>query len=64
MTNDMVFAEKVSKNFRAPMRGDIVTFDDPVNEGRILIKRVIATEGQTVDIKNNCLFVDGTEQEE
>ena len=64
MTNDMVFAEKLSKNFREPMRGDIVTFDDPVNEGRILIKRIIATEGQTVDIKNNCLFVDGTEQEE
>lgn len=64
MTNDMVFAEKISKHFRAPMRGDIVTFDDPVNNGRILIKRVIATEGQTVDIRNNCLYVDDVEQEE
>lgn len=64
MTGDMVFAEKVSVKFASPKAGDIVTFNDPQNDGRILIKRVIATAGQTVDIRNNKLYVDNVEQHE
>ena len=64
MTGDMAFAEKVTYKFRAPQAGEIVTFDDPINSGRILIKRVIATEGQKIDIKNNKLYIDGEEQDE
>lgn len=64
MTGDMVFAEKVSYKLGAPKPGDIVTFNDPLNDGRILIKRVIATEGQVVDIKNNKLYINGIEQYE
>lgn len=60
-TGDMVFAEKVSKNFSKPKAGQIVTFQDPNNDGRILIKRILATEGQTVDIKNNKLYIDDEE---
>lgn len=63
-TGDMVFAEKVSKNFESPKAGQIVTFDDPKNEGRILIKRIIATGGQTVDIRNNKLYIDDEEANE
>ncbi len=50
MTGDMVFAEKVSYYFRDPQPGDIVTFADPEIPGRTLIKRCIATAGQTIDI--------------
>ncbi len=64
MTGDMVFAEKISPKVTTPKKGDIVTFDDPLNSGRILIKRVVATGGQTVDIKNNKLYIDGVEQNE
>ena len=64
MTGDMAFAEKITYKFRAPQAGEIVTFDDPINSGRILIKRVIATEGQKIDIKNNKLYIDGEEQDE
>ena len=58
---DMVFSEKVSYYFREPQRGDIVTFADPDTRypGRILIKRVIATEGQTVDVRDGLVYVDG-----
>ena len=64
MTGDMVFAEKISHNFASPKRGDIITFEDPNTANRILIKRVIAVGGQTVDIKNNKVYVDDAELDE
>ncbi len=60
----MVFAEKISPKVGKAKPGTIVTFDDPLISGRVLIKRVIATEGQVVDIKNNKLYIDGEEQDE
>ena len=60
MTNDMVFSEKVTYYTRSPERGDIVTFEDPETAGRTLIKRVIATAGETVTLENGKVCVDGT----
>lgn len=65
MTGDMVFAEKVSYYFRDPEPGDIVTFADPEIPGRILIKRCIATAGQTVSVDDTgILYIDGVAQDE
>ena len=64
MTGDMVFAEKVSYYFRDPQPGDIVTFSDPEIPGRTLIKRVIATGGQTVDLIDGTVYIDGVAQNE
>ena len=64
MTGDMVFSEKVSYYMRDPQRGDIVTFDDPEVDGRTLIKRVIAVGGQTVDLKDGKVVVDGVALDE
>ena len=63
-TGDMVFSEKVSYYFRAPGRGDIVTFDDPEVAGRTLIKRVIAVGGQTVDLIDGSVYVDAQKLDE
>ncbi len=62
--DDMVFSEKVSYYFGSPKQGDIITFDDPLDPSRILIKRVIAVGGQTVNISNGKVSVDGVELEE
>ncbi len=64
MTGDMVFSEKVTYYTRAPQRGDIVTFDDPEVDGRTLIKRVIAVGGQTVDLVDGKVVVDGVTLDE
>lgn len=64
MTGDMVFAEKLSYAFGEPKPGDIVTFIDPEQPSRTLIKRVIATEGQTVDLRDGDLYIDGVLQDE
>lgn len=63
-TGDMIFSEKVSYYFRDPEAGDIVTFEDPQIAGRILVKRVIATGGQTVDLVDGQVVVDGVALDE
>ena len=64
LPGDLVFSEKVSYYIREPRQGDIVTFADPEVAGRTLIKRVIATEGQTVDLVNGNVVVDGVALDE
>ncbi len=61
---DNIWAEKVSYYFRDVEQGDIVTFDDPEIAGRTLIKRVIATGGQTVDLIDGAVYVDGEKLDE
>lgn len=63
-TGDMVFSEKISYYMRSPEYGDIVTFKDPEVAGRVLIKRVIATEGQVVDLVDGKVYVDGVALDE
>lgn len=62
MTGDMVFSEKVTYYFEDPKAGDIVTFADPSLPSRTLIKRVIATGGQTVDLQDGYVYIDGKKQ--
>lgn len=52
--NDRVFALFGNERIKP---GDIVTFPDPENKERALIKRVVAVGGETVDIRNGKLFV-------
>lgn len=61
---DYLVGEKISYRSRAPEAGEIVTFDDPVGSGYTLIKRVIAVGGQTVDLQDGVVYVDGVAQEE
>jgi signal peptidase I len=66
--NDRLFAEKMSYRFSEPVPGDIVTFYDPTRRGegtdRVLIKRCIAVGGQTVDLVDGRVVVDGVALDE
>lgn len=64
MIGDMVVSEKISYYLRDPEPGDIVTFQDPEIPGRVLIKRCIATEGQTVNLVDGQVVVDGVALDE
>jgi signal peptidase I len=64
MTGDRVLAEKITVRFRDPLQGEIVVFDDPTGRHPQLIKRVIAVGGQTVDIRDGSVLVDGVALEE
>ncbi|NTW27891.1 MAG: signal peptidase I [Coriobacteriia bacterium] len=60
-----LLAEKISYRFaRSPQYGDVVVFNDPNGAYPVLVKRVIAVGGQTVDIKNNSVYVDGKKLDE
>ena len=62
---DRVMSERVSYYFGEPQAGQIITFADPEpNINRTLIKRVIATEGQTVDLIDGDVYVDGEKLDE
>lgn len=59
MTGDTVFSEQLSYYFGDIVPGDIVTFKDPEIASRVLIKRCIAVGGQTVDLRDGLVYVDG-----
>ena len=50
--------------FYEPVNGDIIVFTPRTEERISYIKRVIATEGQTVDIRNGIVYVDRIPLEE
>lgn len=59
--DDRILADKLVYRYREPKAGDIVVADDPTGVYPAIIKRVIATEGQTVDLRDGRVYVDGDE---
>lgn len=45
--------------FRAPRRGDVVVFRFPGQPTRDFIKRIVAEPGETVEVKEGLLYIDG-----
>ncbi len=56
---EYLLTDKVTYKTREPMDGDVVVFKAPINESFDFIKRVIATPGQTVMIRDGKVFLDG-----
>lgn len=56
---DRVIANKFVYRFSEPKRGDIVVLDDPTGQVDTLIKRVIALGGETVDLVDGKVVIDG-----
>ncbi len=48
---------------RAPRTGDIIVFQFPLNPSQDFIKRCIATGGQTVEVRDKKVYVDGRPSE-
>lgn len=57
--SDRVLANKFIYRFREPQPGDVIVLDDPTGTVQTLIKRVVATGGQTIDLKDGKVIVDG-----
>ena len=59
MPGNMVLTEKVTPRFTDPVPGEVVVFNNPQNDGTVLVKRVIAVAGQTVELRDGDVYVDG-----
>ena len=45
--------------FRAPARGDVIVFENPLNPSKDFVKRVVAVGGDSVAIRNDVVFING-----
>jgi len=56
---ERIFINKFVYRFEAISRGDVVVFWYPLDRSKSFIKRVIGLPGETVEIRQGTLFVDG-----
>lgn len=61
---DRLLINKLAYDFASPERGDIVLFEDPQGGAEPLIKRVVGLPGDTVEIRDDALYVNGKRQDE
>ena len=61
---DCIMVDKTSYRSSGPQRGEVIIFDPPFDSPHPFIKRVIGLPGETVEIKDEKVFIDGIPLEE
>ena len=59
-----LLVSKVAYRLHEPERGDVVIFEAPNNEQEDYIKRIIGLPGDTVEVKDGAVYVNGVERDE
>ncbi len=62
MTGDRVIGSRLSYRFEDPKRGDIAIFRFPDNEKIYYVKRIIGLPGETVDIVDGKVYINGSDE--
>lgn len=60
MTGDRFFGNRLAYLFDDPERYDIVVFKYPDDESQLFVKRVIGLPGETVEIKDGKVYINGS----
>jgi|WetSurMetagenome_2_1015567.scaffolds.fasta_scaffold45365_1 signal peptidase I len=58
LEGDYIFVNKLAYHSAPPKAGDIIVFENPFDASRDYIKRIVATEGQTVEIVDKVVYID------
>ena len=61
MTGDRFFGNRLSYLFNDPERFDIVVFKYPDDESQLFVKRVIGLPGETVEIREGKVYINGSD---
>ena len=59
LQNDRVLVSKLDYRFGTPQRGDIVVFNPPIDSTIPYVKRVVAVGGDTLDLRDGRVYVNG-----
>ncbi|MDF2873255.1 MAG: Signal peptidase [Anaerocolumna sp.] len=57
---DRIIAFRLAYTFGEPKRGDIIVFNFPDDETQQYLKRIIGLPGETIDIKDGKVYIDGS----
>jgi len=58
---DRLFGFRLAYLFDEPERSDVVIFKYPVDESQNFIKRIIGLPGETVEIRDGLIYIDGSD---
>ena len=61
MTGDRVFGNRLTYKFSDPKRFDIIIFKYPDDESQLFIKRIIGLPGETVEIHDGNIYINGSD---
>ena len=70
LVNKFMYGERIPYtdlrffDYKRPQRGDVVVFIYPEDESKDFIKRVVAVEGDTIEVKEKKVYVNDTLQNE
>jgi len=58
-SGDFLLCSSIPYKTGSPQPGDLITFEHPFKVGEKIVRRVIATEGQTIEIVGKMVYVNG-----
>ncbi len=61
---ERLIINKVVYNLHEPERGDVIVFHPPNNRRADFIKRIIALPGETIEVKDGVVYIDGDQMVE
>lgn len=61
---DIPFSETRLPGYAQPVRGEVVVFLPPHEEGKSYVKRVVGIPGDTLEMRDKILYLNGEPQEE
>lgn len=62
--NNLIIVNKITYRLNDPKRGDIVVFRPPNGSKVFYVKRIVALPGETIEIRNGELLINGIPLEE
>lgn len=57
--NDHIVVDKFNGEISTLKRGDVIVFFSPIDENRLLVKRIIGLPGDVIAIRNGSVFLNG-----